>query len=190
MQVGDDEVKRSKLKVILHRSQRRKKTIEAKFDAGKLHVYLPAGLPAAKEREWVEKMVQRVERKFFPDDEGLVEALEKRAQALNRLYFKGRLSWTAVKLVRPTKTRYASCNPDSKVIRVSAEIRQFPRWVQDYLLIHELAHLEEPSHSDRFWRLVGRYDKAERARGFLMGWAQRAVAEERPRQGDRKPGRD
>jgi predicted metal-dependent hydrolase len=32
-----------------------------------------------------------------------------------------------------------------------------------------LVHLIEPGHDDRFWALVARYPRAERARGFLEG---------------------
>ena len=41
----------------------------------------------------------------------------------------------------------------------------------DYVLLHELAHLVVPHHNARFWALVGRYGKTERARGYLEGIA-------------------
>ena len=43
-----------------------------------------------------------------------------------------------------------------------------PSWVQDYILIHELAHLICPDHSKEFWDLVDQYRYAERAKGYLL----------------------
>ena len=53
---------------------------------------------------------------------------------------------------------------------LSDRLRPMPDWVTDYVLVHELVHLVEATHSARFWQLVGRYPDAEKAQGYLEGY--------------------
>jgi hypothetical protein len=47
-----------------------------------------------------------------------------------------------------------------------------PGWVLDWVLVHELAHLEVANHGERFKMLVSRYELAERAEGYLIAKAE------------------
>jgi predicted metal-dependent hydrolase len=53
------------------------------------------------------------------------------------------------------------------VIRIAERASRLPDWVVDYIVVHELAHLEVAEHSAAFWELVNRYPLTERARGYL-----------------------
>jgi hypothetical protein len=121
---------------------------------------------AAERAMWAEKMRERIERQVRragPTD----AQLEARAGVLNRRHFDGRLRWNSVTYAEQER-RWGSCSPESGVIRISRRAAGLPAWVLDYLLVHELAHLEVPSHGERFWTLVERYPLTERARGYLM----------------------
>jgi predicted metal-dependent hydrolase len=49
-------------------------------------------------------------------------------------------------------------------------LRTVPGWVLDAVLVHELAHLVEPTHSARFRRLADRYPRMREADTFLAGF--------------------
>jgi len=55
--------------------------------------------------------------------------------------------------IRDQRTRWGSCSPHG-AISLNWRLVQMPDSVRDYVLIHELMHLREASHSRRFWRLV------------------------------------
>ncbi|WP_440063562.1 M48 family metallopeptidase [Pseudomonas syringae] len=60
-------------------------------------------------------------------------------------------------LVQRMKTRWGGCNPSTGNIRLNTELAKKPPECLEYILIHELAHLIEPTHSNRFLALMDKF---------------------------------
>ena len=56
--------------------------------------------------------------------------------------------------VKRMKTRWGSCNPAKKRIWLSLELIKRPISCLEYILVHELTHLLEPSHNAHFYTLM------------------------------------
>ena len=149
------------LPVDVIRSKRRKRTVQAYIADGRLRVMVPDGLSADEESKLVERMTARIARKL--SSAGV--DLGRRARDLAREY--GLPAPTSIAWSDRQMRRWGSCSSDGR-IRISNRIASMPAWVLDWVLIHELAHLEVPDHGPRLKALVGRYELAERATGYLM----------------------
>jgi hypothetical protein len=55
------------------------------------------------------------------------------------------------------RTKWGSCNPRAAHIRLNTELVKKPKDLLEYVVVHEMAHLIEPSHSDRFAALLDRH---------------------------------
>jgi hypothetical protein len=131
-------------------------------------VLLPSRLSRREEAHWVTTMLARLEQRELKRRPPGDKELERRARVLNARYLGAAIEPASVRWVSNMRSRYGSCTPDNRTIRLSDRIALYPPWVRDYVLVHELAHLQVPSHSPEFWALVARYPLAERARGFLI----------------------
>ena len=154
--------------VEVRRSARRRRTVQAHRDGDTTVVMIPARMSKAEESRWVEVMLARLdgqERRRRPSD----TALAARAARLSTEHLGGRARPSSVRWVDNQAARWGSCTPEDATIRLSSRMQGMPGWVVDYVLVHELAHLLEPTHSARFWGLVAAYPRAERARGYLEG---------------------
>ncbi|MGD0838565.1 MAG: SprT family zinc-dependent metalloprotease [Polyangia bacterium] len=59
--------------------------------------------------------------------------------------------------VRQMKTKWGSCNPAKAAIRLNTDLAKKPPACLEYVLVHELAHLIEPTHSDRFRAILSHH---------------------------------
>jgi len=57
-------------------------------------------------------------------------------------------------LVRKLKTKWGSCSPGPKTIRVNTELAKKPPECLEYIVVHEMVHLLEPTHNPRFVALM------------------------------------
>lgn len=55
--------------------------------------------------------------------------------------------------IRNQRTRWASCSPN-QTLSFNWRLMMAPEDIIDYVVVHELAHLHEDKHTDRFWRIV------------------------------------
>lgn len=163
----------SDLAVEVRRSARRRRTVSAYVRDGRLVVLVPASFSAAQEAEWVARMRDKLERssarRHRTDDD-----LTARARSLSRDHLGGRARPSSIRWVDNQASRWGSCTTTTGEIRISRAVAPLPIWVQDYVILHELAHLLEPGHGPRFWALLQSYPRLERARGYLSGYASAA----------------
>ena len=59
--------------------------------------------------------------------------------------------------VQKMKTRWGSCNYRSRNIRLNTDLARKPRKCLEYVIVHELVHLLEPSHNSRFKGLMDQF---------------------------------
>lgn len=83
--------------------------------------------------------------------------------------------------LRAMSTRWGSCTPRTARIRVNVRLAAYPPTCLDYVVAHELTHLLEPSHSERFHALLARAYPDERvARALLRRPARDVAADSSP----------
>ena len=113
---------------------------------GKLLALLHPNDPRAKEGTLLPLLLAKhFGHKYLP-------MVEKRVRELNDQHFKKPIN--TVKLSN-TSSRWGSCSSQGN-INISTRLLLAPPEILDAVIIHELAHLVEANHSDRFWAQVAR----------------------------------
>lgn len=144
------------------RSARRRRSVSAQLVGDALRVSIPQWMSHHEEERSVAEMVRRFKRRIATTDIDLTARARTLAKTY-RLQLPDRIEWadnlTAV---------WGLCTPVDRHIRISNRLTGFPSWVLDYVIVHELAHLDVHGHTPEFWNIAKRFPKAERAIGYLM----------------------
>lgn len=106
---------------------------------------LPLGKPEEQRaRDYQKKVLMKKAREYLP------YRLEYLAKLYGYNYEKCRLSHA--------NTRWGSCS-SNRTISLNIGLMKVPEELRDYVIIHELAHLNHMDHSKDFWAEVGQHDK-------------------------------
>lgn len=156
------------MEVKITRSNRRLRTVSARLVNDTLLISAPVDLPEGRLEKITADFKSKFEKKKLKEELSRKQDLREIAALLNKKYFGNQLKINSIEYVSGQSSKFGCCNYHSANIRISHRVGLMPRWVRDYVLIHEMAHLLEPNHSRAFWNIVSRYKLAERARGYLM----------------------
>lgn len=111
---------------------------------GELKISLPKGVEAPQQSKAIKTVISRLVAKDF------LPAIKKRVQELNDQFFQEKIKDVRLKY---NTSNWGSCS-SNQIINLSTRLLFAPQKVIDYVIVHELAHLIEPNHSERYWKLV------------------------------------
>ncbi len=146
-----------------------RKSISASVKGGVLTVRAPRGVKQktiedflARHRVWIEEHLwaaKKKEERFSSLTDKEISEIKKNARVYlvcKTEYFSkimglkyGRITITSA------KTRFGSCSSKGN-ISYSWRLMLYPEAAREYVVVHELAHLVEMNHSDRFYKIIER----------------------------------
>ena len=156
------------MEIKIIRSSRRKRTVGARLVNDTLLIHAPATLSQERLERIVADFKIKFEKKKIKEDLDRREPLKDIAARLNAKYFGNALKINSVEYVTNHNSKFGCCLFRTGDIRLSHQVGLMPKWVRNYVILHEMAHLIEPNHSKAFWNILCRYRFCERARGYLL----------------------
>jgi predicted metal-dependent hydrolase len=110
---------------------------------GRMILCVRRGADKAKRKAIVEEWHREQLRRAVPP---LIEKWERLMGVRVRRFFVQRM-----------KTKWGSCNDQAGSIRLNTDLARKPRECLEYIVVHEMAHLLEPTHNDRFLVLMDQF---------------------------------
>ena len=114
-----------------------------RLDHHRLTLTVRPGSSKAKREEVVHEWHKSLMHEAVP---GLIAKWETRLDVTVSRYFLQRM-----------KTKWGGCNHSARTIRLNTELVRKPKDLLEYVIVHEMVHLIEPTHSDRFVGILGEH---------------------------------
>ncbi|MBR6557546.1 MAG: M48 family metallopeptidase [Clostridia bacterium] len=116
-----------------------------------------------KHNDWVLKKLKQISERrdiFAVGDDGDIKALTETAKKYipSRVEYWSKvmgLTYTGIRITR-ARTRYGSCSPKNG-LNFSCFTMRLTADEIDYIIVHELAHIKEKNHGNRFYSLIENY---------------------------------
>jgi len=155
--------------IVVLRSKRRKKSISAYRQGGRIIISIPARMSKADERSVIPEMIAKI-RAQEADESPSETILLDRVNELLDLYAPEisqrpkSINW------RVMRERWGSCTSVDATIRISDRLTGVPGFALDYVLFHEAIHLHYFDHGPEFKAVLARFPQEERAEAYLEGF--------------------
>ena len=164
----------NRYKIEVTRKRIKNMYLRVKDTDGTLSVSAPYGMSDTEIRkfvesksDWIERIMQEmtIARQLKEQEPVLAPFMEREIRLelkrqLQRLIDK----WEPVMgvksagfTIKKMKTRWGSCNVKSHHLNFNLLLAKVPPECAEYVVVHELTHLLEPSHNARFWSLMEYY---------------------------------
>ena len=162
--------------IVVIRSTRRKKSISAYRQGGRIVISIPARLSKADERAIVPEMIVKIRDQEASKTLGEAQLAARIDQLLSELAPEITARPASV-VWRPMRERWGSCTSVDRSIRISDRLKLAPEYALDYVLFHEAIHLQHFDHGDEFTEVLNRFEDSELASAYLDGYeaAERAL---------------
>ncbi|CAB4371108.1 MAG: DUF45 domain-containing protein [Actinobacteria bacterium] len=174
---GDDDVIASDVtlpgisegEIVVLRSKRRKKSISAYRQGGRIIISIPARMSKADERSVIPEMIAKIRAQEADESPSETILLDRSVQLLN-LYAPEiterpkSINW------RSMRERWGSCTSVDATIRISDRLKGAPAYALDYVLFHEAIHLHHFDHGPEFKAVLARFPEESRAEAYFEGF--------------------
>ena len=161
----------NKVKIYITRKKIKNMYLRVKEPDGRVEVSAPYNMKEEDIRrfikaheEWIQNAVLRIEEKNKNVKEAPVMApfmeremrqkLKKQIESLIKKWEPVMNVSSSGFTIKKMKTRWGSCNVMSHHLNFNLALAKAPEECVEYVVVHELTHLLEPSHNERFWALM------------------------------------